>query len=146
MIAESYQRHLEALRKYTAKLNRLKKEVPMETLRNPESVERDSVERNMQLAIQSVLDLGSMIIADYSFGTPNDNEHIITILGNNKVLPPELAERIRKMGGMRNALVHDYLYIDEEQLFDAFENRLEDFEVFAERLVGYLDFHPLDQK
>jgi len=60
MIAESYQRHLEALRKYIAKLKRLKKEVAMEILKNPESVERDSVERNMQLAIQSVLDLGAM--------------------------------------------------------------------------------------
>jgi len=141
MIAENYQRHLEALRRYAAKLKRLKKETPMETLKNPESVERDSVERNMQLAIQSILDLGSMMIADYSFGTPNNNEHIITILGNNGVLPPELAERIRKMGGMRNALVHDYLYIDEEQLFDAFENRLEDFDEFARQIVLYLDTH-----
>lgn len=141
MITDNYQRHLEALRKYVAKLKRLRDSVDPEVLKNPESVERDSVERNMQLAIQSVLDLGSMMIADYSFGTPNDNEHIITILGNNKILPPELAERIRKMGGMRNALVHDYLYIDEEQLFDAFENRLDDFDVFAEHVVAYLDTH-----
>jgi len=144
MIAESYQRHLEALRKYTAKLKRLKKEAAMEILKNPESVERDSVERNMQLAIQSVLDLGAMLIADYAFGTPNDNEHIITILGNNGVLEPELAERIRKMGGIRNALVHDYLYIDEDELFDAFENRLGDFDAFAEHLVMFLDSHPLN--
>lgn len=146
MIAENYQRHLEALRKYTAKLKRLKKEVPMETLKNPESMERDSVERNMQLAIQSVLDLGSMVIADYSLGTPNDNEHIITILGNNGVLAAELAERIRKMGGMRNALVHDYLYIDEDELFDAFENRLDDFDAFAAQLVNFLDNHPVSEK
>lgn len=144
MIGESYQRHLEALRKYAAKLKRLRESADPEVLRNPESVERDSVERNMQLAIQSVLDLGSMIIADYSLGTPNDNEHIITILGNNGVLPPELAERIKKMGGMRNALVHDYLYIDEDELFDAFENRLGDFDDFAANLVNFLDNHPVN--
>lgn len=146
MIGESYQRHLEALRKYAAKLKRLRESVDPEVLRNPESVERDSVERNMQLAIQSVLDLGAMIIADYSLGTPNDNEHIITILGNNGVLAAELAERIRKMGGMRNALVHDYLYIDEDELFDAFENRLSDFDDFAAHLVNFLDNHPVDEK
>lgn len=146
MIADNYQRHLEALRKYTAKLKRLKKEAPMERLKNPETVERDSLERNMQLAIQSVLDLGSMMIADYSFGTPNDNEHIIAILGNNRVLPPELAARIRKMGGMRNALVHDYLYIDEDELFDAFENRLDDFDDFTAHLVNFLDGHPVNGK
>ena len=116
MISDNYQRHLEALRKYVAKLKKLRGSVAAEILKSPESIERDSVERNMQLAIQSVLDLGSMIIADYSLGTPNDNEHIITILGNNKVLEPELAARIKKMGGMRNALVHDYLYIDEDEL------------------------------
>jgi len=98
MISDNYQRHLEALRKYVAKLKKLRGSVAAEILKSPESIERDSVERNMQLAIQSVLDLGSMIIADYSLGTPNDNEHIITILGNNGVLEPELAERIRKMG------------------------------------------------
>jgi len=144
MISDNYQRHLEALRKYVAKLKKLRGSVAAEILKSPESIERDSVERNMQLAIQSVLDLGSMIIADYSLGTPNDNEHIITILGNNKVLEPELAARIKKMGGMRNALVHDYLYIDEDELFDAFENRLGDFDAFAEHLVMFLDSHPLN--
>jgi len=141
MISDNYQRHLEALRKYVAKLKKLRGSVAAEILKSPESIERDSVERNMQLAIQSVLDLGSMIIADYSLGTPNDNEHIITILGNNKVLEPELAARIKKMGGMRNALVHDYLYIDEDELFDAFENRLQDFDEFAQQTVSYLDTH-----
>lgn len=141
MIGENYQRHLEALRKYVVKLKRLKASVDPAILRNPESMERDSVERNMQLSIQSVLDLGSMIIADYSFGTPNDNEHIITILGNNGALEPELAQRIKKMGGMRNALVHDYLYIDEDELFDAFDNRLGDFDDFARQIVSYLDTH-----
>lgn len=115
----------------------------METLRNPESVERDSVERNLQLALQSVLDLGAMIIADYRFGTPNDNEHLITILGNNNVLSADLADRIRKMGGMRNALVHDYLYLNDEELFDAFEHRLDDFDRFAKEVVSYLDAHPI---
>jgi uncharacterized protein YutE (UPF0331/DUF86 family) len=139
MISENYLRRLEGLRKYVAKLKKLRQAVDPEILRNPESVERDSVERNMQLSIQSVLDLGSMIIADYSLGTPNDNEHIIAILGNNEVLKPELAERIKKMGGMRNALVHDYLYVDEDELFDAFENRLGDFDDFARQIAGYLE-------
>jgi len=143
MIPEDYQIHLEGLRKYAAKLKRLKESVDPKTLRNPDSFERDTVERNMQLAIQSILDLGSMIIADYSFGTPDDNEHIFAILEHNHVLPEELAERVRKMGGMRNALVHDYLYIDENRLFDAFENHLDDFDMFAEHIVHYLDIHPL---
>ena len=144
MIGENYRRHLEALRKYITKLKKLRDSAAPQVLKNPESIERDSVERNMQLAIQSVLDLGAMLIADYAFGTPNDNKHIITILGNNGVLEPELAERIKKMGGMRNALVHDYLYIDEDELFDAFENRLGDFDAFAEHLVMFLDSHSLN--
>ena len=143
MISENYQRHLEALRKYVAKLKKLRDTVALETLKNSDSIERDSVERNMQLAIQSVLDLGSMIIADYSLGTPNDNEHIISILGNNRVLDSTLAARIKKMGGMRNALVHSYLYIDEDELFDAFENRLEDFDEFSRQPVLYLDARAL---
>lgn len=131
MIPEDYQRHLEALRKYVRKLKELRERVPMETLRNPESVERDSLERNLQLALQSVLDIGAMIIADFRFGTPNDNEHIITILGNNGVLSPELAERVR------------YLYLNDEELFDAFEHRLDDFDRFAQEIVSYLDAHPI---
>lgn len=139
MIPEDYQRHLEALRKYVRKLKELRAQVPSETLQNPESVERDSLERNLQLALQSVLDIGAMMIADYRFGTPNDNEHIITILGNNGVLSKELSDRIRKMGGMRNALVHDYLYLNENELFDAFEHRLDDFDRFASEMVAYLN-------
>lgn len=143
MVPEDYQRHLEALKKYVEKLKRLKESTSPEVIRNSGSIERDSVERNLQLAIQSVLDLGAMAVADYAFGTPNDNEHIVMILGNNGVLSKDLAKRIKKMGGMRNALVHDYLYLDEAKLFEAFEQRLDDFDQFAEQLVSYLDTHPI---
>lgn len=55
-------------------------------------------------------------------------ERLSQLLEQN--LEPDLAERLAEAVGMRNILVHGYLEVDDEAVWDALE-RLDDLRAFA---------------
>lgn len=98
---------------------------------------RAAAERLLQVAIQSVLDIGSHIIAERGFREADGYAEIIDILGEEGVLPKRFAARIRGMAGLRYILVHDYLAVDPKELRKHLE-RLKDFERYCRYVVEYL--------
>ncbi|GBE05429.1 hypothetical protein BMS3Abin10_01060 [bacterium BMS3Abin10] len=98
-----------------------------------------AVERNFQVAIECILDIGNHIIAEKGFESPDDNEDIIRILGDEGVLPPDFAGSIKGMAGFRNILVHGYTKVDYELLYDYLARRLNDLREFAGHISAYLD-------
>jgi len=98
-----------------------------------------AVERNLHIAIECVLDIGNHIIAEKGFETPEDNEDIIRILGNERVIPSEFASRVKGMAGFRNVLVHEYTGIDYRLLHSYLIYRLDDLREFAHRISLYLE-------
>lgn len=98
-----------------------------------------AVERNFQIAIECILDIGNHIISEKGFETPDDHEDILRILGEEGVLPADFAERIKGMAGFRNVLVHEYTGIDYGLLYDYLVHRLDDFRDFAGYVVAYLE-------
>ena len=98
-----------------------------------------AVERNLQVAIECVLDIGNRIIAEKGFESPDDNEDIIRILGGEGVVPSDFAEDIKGIAGFRNILVHEYTKIDYELLYNYLEHRLDDLREFAGHISAYLD-------
>jgi uncharacterized protein YutE (UPF0331/DUF86 family) len=98
-----------------------------------------AVERNLHIAIECFLDIGNHIIAEKGFETPEDNEDIIRILGDEGVIPSEFASRIKGMAGFRNILVHEYTGIDYGLLYNYLIYRLDDLREFAHRISLYLE-------
>jgi uncharacterized protein YutE (UPF0331/DUF86 family) len=98
---------------------------------------RAAAERLLQVAIQSVLDIGSHIIAERGFREADAYAEIIDILGEEGVLPKRFAARIRGMAGLRNILVHDYLEVDPTELRKHLE-RLKDFERYCLYVIEHL--------
>ena len=98
---------------------------------------RAAAERLLQVAIQSLLDIGSHIIAERGFREADGYAEIIDILGEEGVLPKRFAARIRGMAGLRNILVHDYLEVDPRELRKHLR-RLNDFERYSRYVVEYL--------
>ncbi|MEN8261913.1 MAG: DUF86 domain-containing protein [Nitrospirota bacterium] len=98
-----------------------------------------AVERNFQVAIECMLDIGNHIIAERSFESPDDNSDIIRILGEEKIIPPDFAVSIKGLTGFRNILVHEYTGIDYELLYNYLVHRLDDFREFAKYISVYLD-------
>ncbi|MGB9715878.1 MAG: type VII toxin-antitoxin system HepT family RNase toxin [Thermodesulfovibrionales bacterium] len=98
-----------------------------------------AVERNLHIAIECVLDIGNHIIAEKGFETPEVNEDIIRILGDEGVISSEFADRIKGMTGFRNILVHEYTGLDYGLLYNYLVNRLDDLREFAYHISVYLE-------
>lgn len=95
-------------------------------------------ERYLHLAIECVLDIGNHLISRLEYEKPETYQEILLILGKNSIIPKEFAEKIAKMAGFRNILIHNYLEINERLVFEYLQNNLSDFEAFNKYIVKYL--------
>ncbi len=98
-----------------------------------------AVERNLQVAIECILDIGNHIIAEKGFEIPENSGDIIRILGEEKVIPSNFAEKIKGIVGFRNILVHEYTEIDYKLLYNYLIYRLNDLREFAVHISSYLE-------
>ena len=95
--------------------------------RNLRPVDRqDIVELNLQRAVQAAIDLAMHVVSTEGYGMPDKLSGAFTILEKEGVLPPELAERLRKMAGFRNIAVHEYEEVDPAVVEAIVEKHLDD--------------------
>jgi uncharacterized protein YutE (UPF0331/DUF86 family) len=134
---EKISRKLRFMKKYVDFLREYKS-------KSVEELEKDdllkaAIERNFQLAIESALDIGEVIISECDFEKPEEYRDIMLILGKHKILPEEFAERFSRAAGFRNILVHMYEEVDAKKLHEYLHNNLEDFSEFARFIARYLE-------
>jgi len=127
---------LRSMKKYVDFLSS-KRNVSRETLEQNYEL-RSAIERNFQLAIESTLDIGEIIISVEGFEKPEDYKSVILILGKHDILPKDFAEEFALAAGFRNVLVHMYEEVDIDILHDFLHNKLDDFDTFAKFMVKYI--------
>ena len=96
-------------------------------------------EHNLRIALEGVFDIGRHILVKSGMGKPEDYKQILVMLGQNKVIPFDFAEKIKGMAGYRNRLVHLYNEVDGEELYDIFKNKLEDTKEYVVHILNYLN-------
>ena len=76
-----------------------------------------TVERTLHLSLETFLSIGEMLISEFKFKKPDSYAEIPKILMENKVIPKNLAEKLIDLAKFRNVLVHEYLYLDREKVY-----------------------------
>ena len=94
-----------------------------------------AAERNLQVAIQSVLDICNHVVADMKLEVPDEEKSAFQVLASHKVLPRRLATTFTGMTGMRNVLVHEYLEVDHDRLYATMSEDLQDFEKLIDAIL-----------
>lgn len=110
---------------------------------SPEQLKNDLdlawiIQHGLQLCIQVVLDIGNHILAD-SGNSINEYADIFPELAKLNVIPENYASSIKGMTGLRNLLVHEYSEIDMEKISEILNDRLKDFNDFAEFVINYIE-------
>jgi uncharacterized protein YutE (UPF0331/DUF86 family)/predicted nucleotidyltransferase len=96
------------------------------------------VERRLQTAIESCINIGNHLIARSSLRPPQDYGDVFRVLGEYQILPLSLAEQMIDMARFRNLLVHIYWEIDHQKVFNNLPDRLGALEAFILSIAKWL--------
>jgi uncharacterized protein YutE (UPF0331/DUF86 family) len=97
----------------------------LEVLRQDVREER-FIEHTLQLAMLAALDVASHAVSDEALGEPQTNRQLFDLLARAGWLDQQLAERMSRMAGFRNVLVHGYDEVDLAVVEDIVRHRLDD--------------------
>lgn len=127
----------ERLKEQVILLKKLKKEVKSASDLKKDYAKEALTERLFQIALEAVLDIGRMVISMENLPRPEENDEIFEILAEAKIISNDFAKRAFGMGRFRNILVHGYMIVDEEKVFENLK-RLNLFEEFLKFISSYL--------
>jgi uncharacterized protein YutE (UPF0331/DUF86 family) len=103
-----------------------------------DSDRQDIVSFNLQLAIQSCIDIAAHIVSQEGMGVPGSLNETFYLLEQNGYLPYELTEKMVKAVGFRNLLVHEYGKLDLAQVFEISHNDVNDLNRYLITLFSKL--------
>ena len=106
---------------------------------NPENLEnytkQDSVTLNIQRACEAVIDLGMHVIAERDLGIPQTSRDTFEILQNNKIITPEISERLKAMIEFRNIAIRNYQRLNLKIIQAIIEKDLKDLLYFTDVIL-----------
>ena len=134
--AEIIRKRLNKLDEYLAVIKKLQRYSFEEFIADPERY--GSAERFLHLAIEALIDMGNHVIADSELGVVNWYSDIPKILAEKEFISSELEEKWISMIGFRNTLVHEYIDIDREIVYDVLQNNIQDLEDLKRAFAQFL--------
>ncbi|RKY03049.1 hypothetical protein DRP77_06960 [Candidatus Poribacteria bacterium] len=96
------------------------------------------VERRLQTAIESALNVGNHIIARLGLRAPQTYADVFHILCEEGIISPKLAEAMADMARLRNLLVYLYRRIDHRRIYESLSDRIRALEEFVRQIRGWL--------
>ena len=97
---------------------------------------RRACERLLQIAVECVIDISSLLVSGLRLGLPAEESDIFEKLYTNKIISGEVRDILRSMKGFRNILVHDYARLDNALIYEIATARSTDFELFVKEISG----------
>ena len=87
-------------------------------------VERRAAERIIQVMVEACIGVSKHYLKKQNISTPSDTYKIFLQLAEQGIITQQELQTWRKVIGMRNAIVHDYLNLDERVLTNIIQNGL----------------------
>ncbi len=138
----------ELLRRY----NRFKKAVDfLEKLSEmkPDEIIEDytllsSLERNIQIAVEFIIDLSNYILSETTGETPDTYKDIVAKVGKICSIEDGLIREIRGIVGLRNIIVHLYADIDYDLVLNELGSIVDNLLNYTSKLIKCIEAHGLD--
>lgn len=92
-------------------------------------------ERYFEKIAEAIVDLAFLVVNEEGLKSPEDEKAVFDILSDNKIISEKLCKKLKDAKGMRNILSHQYGSVDDEIVFHALTEELEnDVEEFIKNL------------
>lgn len=89
------------------------------------------IKYTLQTGIQAAMDVAAHVAADDYLGEPAAARDLFMLLARHGVIDRTLAERLGKMVGFRNIVVHEYADVNPEKVRQIVAEDLDDLLTFA---------------
>lgn len=99
---------------------------------------RRACERLLQIAIEAILDVCNVLVAELKLGLPSSEEDVLERLKSKDVISDGMFRKLRDMRAFRNVLVHRYGDIEDKKVFSHLKNNLKDFTKFKGEIIEFL--------
>lgn len=96
----------------------------------------DICERNLHIAIEAVIDVGEVIISHMGWRTPRSYRDVIDILWENNIINRLKHDILIDLIKVRNILVHNYVYLPPEKLYET----IRDLDILIETMSIFLKY------
>jgi uncharacterized protein YutE (UPF0331/DUF86 family) len=127
---------LESLRRC---VQRVQTKCPVDSAELARDVDlQDIVTLNLSRAIQLCVDIGAHLLSTRGESVPATMGQTFEALGQEQVLPLDLASRLKRAVGFRNIVVHNYEAMDWEVVHILARRQLDDFTQFANYVVAQM--------
>ena len=107
---------------------------------------KDGIYKKIEASIQEIISICSIVNSDLKLGIPSNRDDIIMALHNNDIISSNMAEKIKKLKGFRNFLVHRYGKINDEVAFKDIKDGISDFELFKKEILRFIKFESEKQQ
>ena len=99
---------------------------------------RRSCERLIQISLEAVIDVCSLLVAGLRLGLPAEEDDLFEKLARQGAVSASMAATLRRMKGLRNLLVHEYGRVNDEIVFETVRSRLGEFDAFKSEVLAFL--------
>lgn len=94
---------------------------------------------DLHRALEAVFDIGTHILSRIPGARPSSYKDIPRLLEKHKIIPTDFAlNKLTKMAGYRNRMVHFYGEITEKEIYNIIQNELSDFIFFCAQIEKLL--------
>jgi len=130
---------LNKLQKTLSKLERM--EFSPEEFAENEDIQ-DLVDRRLQVAIECCIDMATHLASGLNLPGQDTAGEVFKLLAEEKILDRKLSEKLSEACGLRNILVHEYLTINYDLVFQNYKYNLVDLKEFAKVIIDFLEKNP----
>src|SRR5699024_5817780 len=103
------------------------------------TIENLGLERLIHVMIESIIDVGNMMIDGFIMRDPGSYEDIIDILIDEKVIPEADETAYKEVIKLRTDLVRDYASIDHNMLYKTILTHEKKLAHFSQHITKYLE-------
>jgi uncharacterized protein YutE (UPF0331/DUF86 family) len=97
---------------------------------------QDAAILNITRACEQAIDLANHLIRVEKLGIPNDSSESFGLLVKAGILSAALADKLKKMVGFRNTVIHEYQAVDINIVEAVIRSGLDDLLAFAQVCLG----------
>ncbi len=100
---------------------------------------KSSAERLIQLIVEAATDINNHVVVETGNRPPEDYSVSFIKASETGLISRDLAEKLKGSAGMRNILVHEYMEIDDEMVYNAIPLALQYYKEYIKQVEGFIE-------